>query len=48
VERSILKQRKPRGSFLRANDYDGGGDKVKISLCLTKHNAMKTYWEVEA
>jgi hypothetical protein len=19
--------------------------KVKLSLCLTKHNAMKTYWE---
>jgi hypothetical protein len=21
--------------------------KVKLSLCLTKHNAMKTYWGVE-
>jgi len=22
--------------------------KVKLSLCLTKHHAMKTYWGVEA
>jgi hypothetical protein len=21
--------------------------KVKLSLCLTKHHAVKTYWEVE-
>jgi hypothetical protein len=23
------------------------GKKVKLSLCLTKHHAMKTYWGVE-
>jgi hypothetical protein len=25
----------------------GKGKKVKLSLCLTKHHAMKTYWGME-
>jgi hypothetical protein len=25
-------------------DHEGKGKKVKLSLCLTKHHAMKTYW----
>jgi chloramphenicol O-acetyltransferase len=24
-----------------------GNVKVKLPLCLTKHHAMKTYWEME-
>jgi hypothetical protein len=24
----------------------GKGKKVKLSLCLTKHHAMKTYWRI--
>jgi hypothetical protein len=32
----------------RRCDHIMGDLKVKLSLCLTKHHAMKTYWGVEA
>jgi hypothetical protein len=34
--------------FLIVTDHKGkskGKRKVKLSLCLTKHHAMKVYWE---
>jgi hypothetical protein len=27
--------------------YSSSNVKVKLSLCFTKHHAVKTYWEVE-
>jgi hypothetical protein len=35
------------GLTLNMRHDKGKGKKVKLSLCVTKHHAMKAYWGVE-
>jgi hypothetical protein len=43
-----LEQMRARKGFVKCTDLISVSKvKVKLSLCLTKHRTMKTYWGVE-